>query len=147
MSSTRWPKVRTRVRQWGRFLEELPNTIREASFFSEKNSSELASSKGWMAFFFVNFLASGWRSEYKSASASCVTCEHVVPRRNKHVLGFSFSLGARFSRARLERALRGFLPGSYLSEVVIQMIGECLPGAHICRSMFAVGRGVSDSNP
>jgi hypothetical protein len=116
MSRTRWPKVRTRVRQWGRFLEELPNTIREASFFSEKNSSELASSKGWIAFFLVNFLASGCRSEYRSASASCVTCEQVVPRRNRHVLGFSFSLGARFSRARLERALRGFLPGDFLSE-------------------------------
>lgn len=40
-------------------MEELPKTSREASFFSEKNSSEVASSKGWMAFFLVNFLASG----------------------------------------------------------------------------------------
>lgn len=118
MSRTRWPKVRTRVRQWGRFLEELPKTSREASFFSEKNSSEVASSKGWMAFFLVNFLASGCRSEYRSARASCVACEHVVPRRKRHVLGFSFSLGARFSRARLERALRGFLRGKCLSDLV-----------------------------
>ena len=32
-----------------------------------------------------------------------------VPRRMRAVLGFSTALGARFSRARLERAFRGFL--------------------------------------
>lgn len=103
------PNVRAKVRQWGRFLELLPKTRKDASFFSEKNSSDEASSKGWMAFFLVNFLASGWRSAKRSARASCVICEQVVPRRKRTVLGFSMALGARFSRARLERALRGFL--------------------------------------
>ncbi len=37
----------------------LPNTKIEASFFSEKNSREEASSKGWISFFLENFLASG----------------------------------------------------------------------------------------
>jgi hypothetical protein len=47
---------------WGRFLDDEPNTRIEASFFSLKNSSDEASSKGWISFFFVNFLASGIRS-------------------------------------------------------------------------------------
>lgn len=97
------------VRQWGRFLDEEPNTRKEASFFSEKNSSDEASSKGWMGFFFVNFLARGWRSWKRSFRQSWMTCEHVVPRRKRTVLGFSTAWGARFARARLERALRGLL--------------------------------------
>jgi hypothetical protein len=86
-----------------------PKTSSEASFFSLKNSSDAASSNGWISFFFVNFCASGRRSEYRSVSASCVFCEHVVPRRKSAFLGFSTGLGAFLSRARLERALRGFL--------------------------------------
>ena len=38
--------------------------MREASFFCEKNSREVASSKGWMAFFLVNFTAFGFLREY-----------------------------------------------------------------------------------
>lgn len=97
------------VRQWGLFFEELPKTRKEASFFSEKNSSEEASSKGWMGFFLVNFLAKGWRSWKRSLRASWVTWEQLVPRRKRTVLGFSTAWGARFARARLERALRGLL--------------------------------------
>lgn len=97
------------VRVCGRFLELLPKTMREASFFSEKNSSEAGSSKGWMAFFLVNFLARGTRSWYRSVMASWTICEHEVPRRKRQVFGFSMALGAFFSSARLERALRGFL--------------------------------------
>lgn len=97
------------VRVCGRFLDELPKTRMPASFFSEKNSSELASSNGWIVFFFVNFLASGCRRRYRSPSASWTMREHVVPRRKRAVLGFSTSLGSRFSSARLERAFRGFL--------------------------------------
>jgi hypothetical protein len=47
---------------WGRFLDVEPNTRIEASFFSLKNSSDDASSKGWILFFLVNFFASGTRS-------------------------------------------------------------------------------------
>lgn len=54
--------MRISVIAWGRFLLVLPKTRIEASFFSEKNSREVASSNGWMAFFFVNFLARGMRS-------------------------------------------------------------------------------------
>jgi len=111
MSRTLWPKVRVRVRACGRFLLLEPKTRMEASFFSEKNSSEEASSKGWMGFFFVNFLASGWRRACSSARASWATWLQVVPRRKRAVLGFSISLGDFFSRARLERAFRGFLDG------------------------------------
>jgi len=95
--------------QCGRFLEEEPKTRMEASFFSEKNSSEEASSKGWISFFLVNFLASGMRSWYRSVMASWVICEQVVPRRKRAFLGFSMALGAFLSRARLLRAFRGFL--------------------------------------
>lgn len=84
----------------------------EASFFSEKNSREEASSKGWMGFFFVNFLASGCRRECSSARASWTIWLQVVPRRKRAVLGFSTSLGDLAARARLERALRGLLHGS-----------------------------------
>lgn len=81
----------------------------DASFFSEKNSRDAASSKGWTAFFFVNFLASGIRNWCRSVRASWTICEQVVPRRKRAVLGFSVGLGAFLSRARLLRALRGFL--------------------------------------
>ena len=37
------------------------------------------------------------------------TSEVEVPRRMRVRLGFSIGFGSRFSRARLERALRGFL--------------------------------------
>ena len=87
----------------------LPKSIREASFFSEKNSREVASSNGWISFFLVNFLARGMRNWYRSVSASWVFCEQEVPRRNKAFLGFSMALGAFLSTARLLRALRGFL--------------------------------------
>jgi hypothetical protein len=90
-------------------LLEDPKTSSEASFFSLKNSREAASSKGWISFFLVNFWARGRRSEYRSVSASWVFCEHEVPRRKSAFLGFSTGLGAFLSRARLERALRGFL--------------------------------------
>jgi hypothetical protein len=63
MSSTLWEKVLIIVRVWGRFFEVLPKTSNEASFFSLKNSRDAGSSKGWIAFFFVNFLASGTRRE------------------------------------------------------------------------------------
>jgi hypothetical protein len=62
MSRTLCANVRTRVIACGRFLDDEPNTRIEASFFSLKNSSEEASSKGWISFFLVNFLASGIRS-------------------------------------------------------------------------------------
>ena len=80
-----------------------------ASFFSEKNSSEEASSKGWISFFLVNFRARGIRSWYRSEIASWVICEQVVPRRKRAVLGFSMALGDFLSTARLLRALRGLL--------------------------------------
>ena len=41
--------------------------------------------------------------------ASWTICEQVVPRRKRAVLGFSVGFGAFLSRARLLRALRGFL--------------------------------------
>jgi hypothetical protein len=94
---------------FGRFFEEEPKISMEASFFSLKNSRDAASSKGWIAFFFVNFFARGILSWWRSVSASCVVCEQVVPRRKRVVLGFSMGFGAFLSRARLERALRGFL--------------------------------------
>jgi hypothetical protein len=90
-------------------LLELPKTSNEASFFSEKNSREEGSSKGWMSFFLVNFLDRGRWSWCRSVRASWAICEQVVPRRKRAVLGFSMGLGARLSRALLERALRGFL--------------------------------------
>jgi len=62
-----------------------------------------------MAFFFVNFLASGILSWCRSVKASWTICEQVVPRRKRAVFGFSVGLGAFLSRARLLRALRGFL--------------------------------------
>jgi hypothetical protein len=46
----------------GRFLDVEPKTRSEASFFSLKNSRDDGSSKGWISFFLVNFLASGIRS-------------------------------------------------------------------------------------
>lgn len=115
----------------------LPKTRKEASFLSEKNSRLVASSKGWMGFFFVNFLASGWRSWYRSLRASWVTWEQVVPRRKRTVFGFSTALGARFSRARLERALRGFLCRScQLRLVFILGVVAVQPVTYICRNIL-----------
>lgn len=62
ISRTLYPNVLVNVRECGLFFDEEPKTRIEASFFSEKNSREVASSKGWMGFFFVNFLARGMRS-------------------------------------------------------------------------------------
>ena len=81
----------------------------EASFFSEKNSRDAASSNGWIAFFLVNFLARGIRSWWRSPRASWTICEQLVPRRKRADLGFSMALGAFLSRALLDRALRGLL--------------------------------------
>jgi hypothetical protein len=63
MSNTLYAKVRIKVRVCGLFLLLDPNTNTLLSFFSEKNSSEVTSSKGWMSFFLVNFWASGRRRE------------------------------------------------------------------------------------
>ena len=38
-----------------------------------------------------------------------MSCEQLLPRRKRAVLGFSMALGAFLSSARFERALRGFL--------------------------------------
>lgn len=91
------------------FFELLPKQSIEESFFSAKNSSDAADSKGWMSFFLVNFLLSGRRSSYRSVKASWTICEQLVPRRKRIVFGFSTFLGARFSSALFERAERGFL--------------------------------------
>jgi len=117
MSRILAPKVRTNVRLWGRFLLLLPKTSRAVSFLRLKYSSELGSSKGWIGFFLVNFLASGMRSRCRSARQSWVTWEHDVPRRKRHVLGFSCALGALFSRARFERAFRGLISSSDMAGV------------------------------
>jgi hypothetical protein len=45
-------------------------TRSEVSFFCEKNSSELASSKGWMSFFLVKRSTKGRFSVAMSATAS-----------------------------------------------------------------------------
>jgi len=121
---------------WGRFFCVLPKTSRLASFFSEKNSSDEASSKGWMGFFLVNFFASGRRSECRALSASWTTCEHDVPRRKRHVLGFSMALGSRFSSARLERALRGFLR---TCQSAWRLDGGAIKGAYTWRSIVMCG--------
>lgn len=88
---------------------EDPKTKSEASFFSEKNSSEVGSSNGCIEFFFVNFFANGMRNWYRSVSASWTIWEQVVYRRKSVVFGFSTGLGAFLSSARLLRAFRGFL--------------------------------------
>ncbi len=51
------------------------------------------------------------QNAYGPAGSGRTIWLHEVPRRKRAVLGFSTALGARFSRARLERAFRGFLCG------------------------------------
>lgn len=121
----------------GRFLLEEPKTRIEASFFSEKNSREAESSKGWTAFFFVNFLASGMRSWYRSVRASWTIWEQVVPRRKRAVLGFSVGFGAFLSRARLLRALRGLL--ERLASSINYMTEDI---AYICRNILTLWCGI-----
>lgn len=62
-----------------------------------------------MGFFFVKRLASGRRIEYRSESTSWTTWLQDVPRRKRAILGFSTAFDSRFSKTRLERAVRGFL--------------------------------------
>lgn len=45
-----------------------------------------------------------------SLSAVWMISDVEVPRMKRVFLGFSMAFGSRFSRARFERALRGFLP-------------------------------------
>lgn len=63
----------------------------EASFFSEKNSRDEGSSKGWMPFFFVNLIDRGRLRELRSARASWTTWLHFSPRRMRVVFAFSTS--------------------------------------------------------
>jgi hypothetical protein len=51
MSSTLPSNILVKIRSFGLFFEWIPVTKSEASFFPAKNSRELASSNGWIAFF------------------------------------------------------------------------------------------------
>lgn len=106
-------------------------TMWEVSFLVEKNSNGVASSKGWIAFFLVNFMAWGflracwWRllglyetvvgggggegALTRSPRACRVSSLVDVPERRSVFFWFSTSLASRSSSTRLERALRGFL--------------------------------------
>jgi hypothetical protein len=109
MSNTWWSNVRTTVKFCGRFLECVPRTCNEASFFSEKNSNGAASSKGKIVFFLLNLIVKGFLRLFRSDRTDWISSDAVVPRRMSVVLWFSESLGALESRARLERAFLGLL--------------------------------------
>lgn len=75
---------------------------RDASFLSEKNSSELASSNGRMSFLREKCFAKGFFTMYRSFRSSVMTLLVDRPRISSVAFGFSSSFGSRFSAARLD---------------------------------------------
>jgi len=77
-------------------------------------------------------LGRGRKEHTMSLSAAWTSSDADVPRRKSVFLGFSMALGSRFSRARLERALRGFLGVSMLALLPTDRLkrGEYGGGVH-----------------
>ena len=78
ISNTLCSKHRTNVKACGRFFECDPKRSKLASFLSEKNSREAASSKGWTSFFLLKRIARGRLREWRSFMASWTREEHFV---------------------------------------------------------------------
>lgn len=75
MSNTRPSNIRVKMRLSGLFLLCSPVRKSEASFFPAKNSSDEASSKGWISFFREKEIADGRLSEYYIISSASHTRE------------------------------------------------------------------------
>ena len=109
MSNTWPPKHRTNVIPCGRFLLWLAKHSKLVSFFCAKNSSDAASSNGWMALRLLKRCASGFLSDPKSDKRAVVRDDVLVPLSKRTFLSFSLASGARAARARAERAFLGLL--------------------------------------
>ena len=72
--------MRPSTRLCGRFFECVPNAKSEASFFWQRNSSGVASSKGCAAFCRLKWTACGFFSMKRSVSTSLMRPEVVWPR-------------------------------------------------------------------
>lgn len=137
MSRTLWLNIRAITIAWGLFLLWCPKTIKDASFFSEKNSRDDASSNGCMSFFLLNLIERGRLREFKSVRTSWTTALQDVPLSSSVVFGFSLSWGARCSSARFERALRGLLDFGSVSCRNLSKLKNIV-SAYISRNIFDI---------
>mmetsp|Transcript_24672 Transcript_24672/g.57055 ORF Transcript_24672/g.57055 Transcript_24672/m.57055 type:complete len:234 (+) Transcript_24672:1412-2113(+) len=115
MSSTWWSYVRPSTRQCGRFFECEPKAKRVASFFCVRNSTDVGSSNGRAWLGLPSWCASGLRSCTSAPSIAFTSALHFVPCMASSVFGFSSSLGARLSSARLTRGITLFALGAFFA--------------------------------